>query len=179
MPDFPLALNPHNMVNISTISPEAIGNELQADMGAGLTASTAWPSANLALYIPFEIYEPVTIISMSVVNGSAVSGNIDVGIYNSDLSRKVSIGSTAQSGTTAIQTFNITDTELLPGLYYIGVALDNATGTLMGFISLLGIDMECVGMAQQATAFALPATATFAAFAQTFIPLVTLHQKAP
>ena len=173
MPDFPLAIRLVNQISIATFSPESIGGSFAPQF----TTSFAWPSANLAIYIPVEIYEPVTVVKMAVNNGSVVSGNIDVGIYDALGNKLASAGSTAQTGTSAIQIFDITDTLLLPGLYYMAVALDNTTGTLAGFQSGTAQVLEGAGLFQQASAFALPSPATYAAMAQTVVPLVSMSLK--
>jgi hypothetical protein len=117
-------------------TPEEIGWEL-FNMNSAITAyevqTGAWPSANLAIFVPMPIASPFIATQMWVVNGATVSGNIDVGIYDIQGNRLVSIGSTAQAGTTSNQTFNITDTLLSPAVYYLAVALDNATGIVWHF----------------------------------------------
>jgi hypothetical protein len=58
--------------------------------GIGMTAygevyssngSAVYPTANKAFYAPFFIGEPTTIVKAFTVNGTALSGNVDVGIY--------------------------------------------------------------------------------------------------
>lgn len=174
MPDFPLIRNVDSVV-ISCASPQSIGNALNA-MGLG-TSGAAWATANKALFVPFSVYSPITIVKMFVVNGATASGNIDVGIYDRGGARLVSAGSTAQSGTSAIQEFNITDTALSPGLYYLACALDNATGTLEVWTPALAIGRS-LGICEQTSAFALPATATFAAASSTFrVPFIGATQR--
>lgn len=175
MPDFPLSPVLRNSIGITTTSLECLGVPLLVIVPS-FAVSTAWPTANLAIYLPVEILYPVTIAKIMVNNGTAVSGNIDVGIYDADGNRRVSAGSTAQAGASAIQIFDITDTLLNPGLYYMAVALDNTTGTLAGW-TFVNIDIAPFGVCQQATAFALPDPATFAAFTGTFIPLVSMSPK--
>lgn len=176
MPDFPLSPVLINATTIGTFSRQSIGLDLRGH-AASTSTSTAWPSANLAIYIPVEIYQVVTIVKMAVNNGTAVSGNIDVGIYDVGGAKLVTKGSTAQAGTSAIQIFDITDTLLLPGLYYMAVALDNTTGTLAGWTVATQV-AQSMGAFQQASAFALPtSSATFAAFAQTFMPMVTMFPR--
>lgn len=177
MPDFPVSPRLANQYAISTASPESIG-PWALSVAASISASFAWPAANLAIYVPVEIYAPATIVKMAVLNGTAVSGNIDVGIYDVGGKRLISAGTTAQAGTTTIQTFDITDTLLLPGLYYMAVALDNTTGTLGGYSGIIAGDGQAVGLLQQASAFVLPDPATFAAYAQTVCPLVLMAQRA-
>jgi hypothetical protein len=163
MTDFPTALvgewDASNV--IGPWSSQSMGDYVRlADTAPN---SVAWPTANRALYVPFTISEPgYTATQMFVYNGTAVSGNIDVGIYDVTLARLVSMGSTAQAGTSAIQTFNITDTALPPGRYWMGVAMDNTTGTLFRW----GDQFPSVaaGMFTQASAWSsgMPSTATVA-----------------
>jgi hypothetical protein len=114
---------------------------------------------------------------MMVNNGTVVTGNIDVGIYDASGNRLVSAGSTVQAGTSAIQIFDITDTLLKPGLHYMAIALSNNTGTLAGWSVGNAVDGRPFGLAQMASAFALPNPATLASYAQTFIPMVSMTPR--
>lgn len=176
MPDFPASVSLRNQINIGTSSQESL-IALMSALATTFNASTAWPTSNLAMFFPVEVYQPITIVKMMVNNGTAVSGNIDVGIYDASGNKRVSAGSTAQAGTSAIQIFDITDTLLFPGLYYMAVALDNTTGTLSGWSTPNAIDLAPAGIFQQASAFALPSPATFAVTAQVFIPLISMTPK--
>ncbi len=178
MSDFPIpVIEP--LVTIHTYSQEAIGNSIAACAGTAFTAtaSAAYPTANLALFIPFKVFKRITAVQMFVYNGATVSGNIDVGIYDKNGVRLISAGSTAQAGTNALQAFNITDTPFGPGTFYLAVALDNTTGTLFRGTLVVNIQPGTLGMAQMATAFALPATATFAQIAGNYIPLIGLTTR--
>lgn len=158
MPDFPVIKHTDPII-ISSATPQSIG-EVMNSMGLAIGA-LAWSTANKAIYIPVSISAPVTIVKMFVINGGTASGNIDVGIYDRGGARLVSSGSTAQSGTSVIQEFNITDITLNPGLYYLACAMDNNTGTLEMWTNSLAIS-KSLGIAEQASAFALPSTATMA-----------------
>jgi hypothetical protein len=109
-------------------------------------------------------------------NGTAVSGNIDVGIYIPDennpvtVTRLVSGGGKAQAGTSAKQSYDITDTVLGRGTYYFAMSLDNTTGTLAGPNWASAFVAAGVGAAVVETAYPLPATATLATFAGTLMP---------
>src|SRR5689334_23396390 len=82
---------------------------------AGLSVGSAvWPTANLAIYCPFRIGTSRLARKLYWVNGAAVSGNVDCGIYDVAGRKLVSAGSTAQTGTTAVQSVDITDTMLGP-----------------------------------------------------------------
>lgn len=140
------------------------------------TTSTTWPTANLALYCPIVLDDLMLVKNIIIANGAAVSGNVDVGIYAADGTRLVSSGSTAQAGTNVSQVFDVTDTQLGPGLYYLAIALDNTTGTVFGKTIVAAIG-QLAGMAQQASAFPLPATATFASLTALVHPNIGIATK--
>lgn len=175
MSDFPKVIDfPPSIINSS--GPHSFGQAMGLTTANNYT-SHAWPSANSAIYVPFVVAYPVTIVKIFWQNGSAVSGNIDVGIYGQDGTRLVSIGSTAQSGTTAVQSVDITDTTLSQGLYYMAMALDNATGQIYSIIPLAAAVVRSAGVYSQATAFALPSTATYAGNTLAIIPKIMLTTK--
>lgn len=163
-------------VMITPWSRNALGIELG---GAPSLASATWPTANLAIYVPFALDESVTVVKGFWHNGGAVSGNVDIGIYNEAGTKQVSIGSTAQSGTDVIQEVNIADTPLTAGRYYMALACDNTTATFrrVGAGATAEIT-KTFGIAQQASAFALPASATLAVPAQTYLPLFGFSLRA-
>lgn len=139
-------------------------------------SSATYPTGSVAIYVPIQISERLLAKKLFAFNGAAVSGNIDVGVYDGLGRRIVSAGSTAQTGTNVLQEFDITDTWLGPGLHYLGIALDNTTGTL--FSSAPTADnLRALGVFQEASAFALPATATFATMAQAYIPVFGLTTR--
>ncbi len=158
--------------NIGPWSPDAIGPQI-GFYGAWTTfGSATWPSANLAIGYPFMLTEPRTVLQMWVFNGSAVSGNVDAGIYTAAGAKLVSKGSTAQATTSDLQLLDVTDT-LLPAnqILYAWMALDNTTGTttrLAGGVSLA--QTGGTGVMQMATAFPLPSTITGAAIGSNYIP---------
>lgn len=175
MSDWPES-KPTNSVVISTISPESLGSAGRTNVASN-SNSVTWPVANLAIFVPVIIYQPLTILKMSVINGATASGFIDVGIYDVNGARLISSGSTAQVGTVALQIFDITDTLLLPGLYYIAAAMDNTTGTLSGVFGAPSVTMELLGCLQKASGFPLPSSTGFGVYAQTFVPHVALHTQ--
>lgn len=156
-----------------TILPFSWESLTVAQAGSGVPASAVWIAANRAVFIPFRLTDSITVVKMFMLNGATVSGNIDVGIYDALGTRLVSKGSTAQAGINAIQEFDITDTRLGPGLFYMASAMDNATGTVLRK-SVNGIILRTAGLFQMASAFPLPATATFAANSGSFLPTVGL-----
>lgn len=120
-------------------------------------------TANRAILVPFVLVADGIVEKITVANGTVVSGNVDVGIYNEAYTRLVSSGSTAQAGTSALQIFDITDTPLKAGRYYMAFCMDNTTGrayrgSLGGSVAeTLYNSMHLIG---DITAFPLPATIT-------------------
>ena len=157
------------VVGIFTLHSVGVELALSAQQGAG--ASAVWPAADRAIFVPFYLSERMTATKMFVANGAAVSGSLDLGIYDAAGTRLVSSGSTAQAGITTTQVVDITDTTLSPGTYYMAMAMDNITGTTLRSAPSL-IFHKSMGIAQQASAFPLPATATLAASASTYIPFM-------
>ena len=167
MPLYPVS-NPQPFVTISPYS--AIHSEgLTIPPQSGPPSSSTWVAANRAIAYPIYLPDWVTVVKMWVANGAAVSGNIDIGIYNEAFSKLVSIGSTAQAGTSVNQVFDITDVSLAPGRYYVAVAMDNTTGTVLR--SAITTPMQrFMGCVQMASAFPLPSTFTPATMANAHIP---------
>ena len=162
-------------VTVHTYGPLSIGLEIGGSLVG--TASATYPAASTAIFVPFSLPAPLTAAQLFTYNGATASGNIDVGLYAADGTRLVSSGSTAQAGTNTLQAFDITDTELGPGNYYLAIALDNTTGTLFRTVPAARY-LAGVGCFQQASAFALPATATFATMAQVYLPVFGFSTRA-
>ncbi len=175
--EFPLiSLEP--CVTLHTWSMESVGTSVVSSGGATLTqcASAAFPGDNSALFFPFYISKPITALNLMWINGTLVKGNIDVGIYTEDGTRLVSTGSTAVSGTAAIQSVPIS-LELGPGVFYFAVAMDTSTGTLYrGTVPNLEV-LCAVDGANMPGAFPLPATATLSQLNSIYIPLIGLTTR--
>jgi hypothetical protein len=140
-------------------SPLSAHCQAISDVGHATTAST-WTLANRAYYQRFIIQTTTTVYKLFTANAAAASGNIDVGVYdNAGTTKLVSSGSTAMTGTTTLQLFDVTDTVLVPGWYWFAMAVDNTTASFYrnqdggGFANML------FGMRAQDTAFPLPTTA--------------------
>lgn len=157
MPDFPIVSEIDRII-LSPASIDSIGPEL-GSMGYTVTSST-WPAANRAYFVPIRVHAPTTITNMFIVNGTVASGAVDVGIYAENGILIVSSGSTAQVGTTATQTFDIADTLLAPGSYYLAMSQDGTAGTTQRYTPSLAL-ARMLGVVIQAAAFPLPASATF------------------
>jgi hypothetical protein len=167
--DWPVrgALSDFRMI-VSPYSILSVGGQAGGSFNVG---SAAWVAANTAIFIPFRLSSAMLMKLLFVYNGSSVSGNIDVGIYAKDGTKLVSSGSTAQAGTSAFQTFDIADTLIGPGVFYLAAVMDNGTGHTTRLTPGVAIG-RLLGAAQMATAFPLPATATLAALTASYWPLV-------
>ena len=122
------------------------------------TNAIVWPTANKAFYIPFSINSEQTVKRIITFIGDTSSGNIDVGIYSTNGTKEVSAGSTAMGTNNQVQIFDIADTTLPAGKYYMAMAVDNVTAKIR--ISAGAIN-TLFGIKEEASAFPLPATATF------------------
>lgn len=123
---------------------------------------SAWPTANKAFYQEIYIPEPYTFTKLAWINAGAVSGNVDVAVYNSKtLARIRSTGSIAQSGTNAIQEVSVTSCTLPAGRYLLALAVDNAVGRIVrGTHSSANAVRTDLGRCfEQTSAFPLPTTA--------------------
>ena len=139
------------------------------------TSSTAWGSATLAIYVPVICDGPFTVVKFWTSNGTNAIGTTYVGLYDASGNLLLSANAT-QSGTSTLQEFDVTDTLFPAGRYYIALSSNNAAATFAAYPA--NSDDACIisGLAQEASA-TLPTTATFAAYAQTFLPLFGFSQR--
>lgn len=81
-----------------------------------------------------EVFVPMNALltGVSVLNGSAVSGNYTVILYDSNGGIVANSASTAQSGTAAYQKVPFASTYLAkgPAKYFIGIQIDNTTARI-------------------------------------------------
>lgn len=135
-------------------------------LAAGSSGSTAWPSANLAIFVPVRLAVPRTVYKIIIGAGSVAGGNFDVGIYDSGGNRLVSSGATARSATTE-HVLDITDTVIGPGTFYLAMAADGTDAyrlfTPSGTSPVPLQKTRLIGVMGVATSYVLPATVTFAA----------------
>lgn len=166
---------PDGLITVSTIGQHSIGSITLR--GGIITAGTAWPSNNLGIFIPFRIANPFRFSNIGIVISSA-SGNLDLGVYNSDGTKIISTGSTAVGAN--VNTIAVSATTLPPGLYYMAASFSTTACTVMSYVftstAKVGI-IRALGVSQMASALALPATATFAANTGTIIPIMGLTNR--
>lgn len=158
-------------VTVHVFGPECLGKDFHG-IDSGL-ASTAW-TANLLVFVPLVLAEPLLVARMFWRNGGTVNGNTDVGIYNETGTTKlVSTGSVANSGTNVIQSVDVTDT-FLPANSRLWLALgsDSATQTYLLANPVVSA-LDYIGVLQQAAGWSsgLPTSLAFAVPTVAVLPL--------
>lgn len=147
--------------------------------GIGIGTGLTWPLANMAVFIPLLLPFDYPVARMFWVNGGGTAGgNIDVGLYTPAGARIYSSGSTAQSGSVPGVQYVPANVLLGAGLYYLAMAMDNVS-TNRAYGSSISVTLaRPAGLLQMASAFPLPASATFATVANPFYPVMGITRTA-
>jgi hypothetical protein len=145
---------------------------------SGGFVSVAWGTASLAFYTPMHIPFSYPVKNLFWYNFATLSGTVDAGVYNDDLTRVCSTGAITQAGATALQ-FNVPVTEVIlqPGNYYFALVSSSATATLASMNSGSATHNRELGCFQQASSSPLPASAVITATATARIPLIGITYK--
>jgi hypothetical protein len=157
------------------LAPHVISTAGECGLGSwskGGGGTNAWGTANRAFYCPIVLPAPVVAKRLFMLVGTTQNGNVDVGIYNHAGAKIVSSGSVAQGPVSAVQIFDIADTPLPAGNYYMAVSSDSTTATFGGVTLPNGAMARAVGASIMATAFPLPSTLTFGTTAPVAVPLL-------
>lgn len=135
---------------LSPFSPiYSIGNHTFANQNAVQTlASGVVGAANRAMAWPFWLPTAVTYTHAWIQNGATVAGNLEIGVYNLDLTKHTTTGSFAQAGTSTLQVQATTFT-LAAGSYFLWVSASDATATVIRDTLSSAPMANCVGMFQQ------------------------------
>lgn len=147
-----------------------VADPLGTAPGVTAAAAAAWPAVNRIIYMPFRVPQPLVVAQLYCYNDATVSGNLDLGIYSPDGTLIVNKGSTAMAGASALQLLDITDTVLGIGFYYLAMTVDNTTATFNRYAPLLPVLQAAGVLSQTPGSFGLPATATFIAGADAYLP---------
>jgi hypothetical protein len=143
---------------------------------AGNGASTAWPSANRAIYVPFYLPASFTLASMFSYNGATATGNIDLGVYGVDGTLIASKGATAQSGTSTLQILTMASLILLPpGRYYMAMSASSTSSTVFARTPNVATQQR-MGILQAASQNPLATGPTLATVASSFLPFFGIAQ---
>jgi len=153
---------PSGIACVSTMGAESIIGPYSSHANGSYSTFTAWQNANQAVYVAVAIPFACTVYQMAVQIGGTSSGNLDVGIYDANFNRLVSMGSTAMGSTNSIQVFNVTDTPLTPGTYFLACSVSNTSGVLAGGACYTPAHqgLRALGVQVQSSALPLPSTAT-------------------
>ena len=177
MSDFPKNII-EPLVIIIPNSLESIGGSFGAWFYNIPTIGAVYPTADLAFYIPFVLAKPITVVKLFCRNSSTVSGNVDIRLYSADGTALTASMQTAQTPINSSQEFDITDVVIGPGVFYIGIVLDNTTGILLRnlvtaeLLAAAGVVQEQLGAGA-----ALPNVATFAHCPGTYLPACGLTTR--
>lgn len=132
-------------------------------------ASTAYPLANLAIYVPFSVSEAVTVFEGWVVAGATAGGNFDIGVYSAAGVRLTSSGSTARVVSTVNNTTAMTNLTLVPDTrYYMAFSADT-TALYIAATGVAGLN-EAMGVLESTTSFVLPTNPTLSRTTRAYIP---------
>lgn len=153
---------------------------LGVDMAGMVSAnfvSTTYPTASLAIAVPFEIAGSFLVRKVFWFNGTTVgTNNADVGVYAEDGRLLIAGGGTLTAGASATQEVDVTDTLLKAGRYWLAYSQNGTTPTPIACTNAAGIT-RAMGVAQMATAYPLPATFTPAVHVSGVIPMMGIASR--
>lgn len=146
--------------------------------------SAVWWDASKPAYLPVYVPRQMTVKQLYCLNGTAVSGNCDIGLYGSEHTspgvgyyrpspggKLVSSGSTVQAGSSQWQAFNVTDCPIGEGWYWLGYVLNNGTGQVATLDTAPDIYLPRIELAD---AFPLPAVANSTVTIAQTMPVLAL-----
>lgn len=149
------------------------GGITMANLGTG-----AWPTTNLAYYVPVNLTSPAHVSRFFWANGTtAQTDNLQVGVYSKAGVAIVRGTSTTASGVSALQFDNVTDFTLSAGSYYIALW---CSGTTTHTLRQIGTSRfaRSMGILQQTIGGGLPSTATMTNIVTIYIPVFGLALRA-
>lgn len=136
--DYPKGWAP-SLAVVSSYSPKYFhAAAVMQSLGQGPSSTSAALGTGVVFMLPFTMPAPYLIRSFWWANGSTVNGNMDMGIYSwnafgTTCQKLVSVGSTAQTGTSTLQIATPSSPYLLDrGSYYLAITNSGATGTTWG-----------------------------------------------
>jgi hypothetical protein len=169
---------------IGTWSPEFHAPELAA-LNVSAPANNTWGTANAARGVAFNVWQPITVVKLWMhVGDNNQTNTVDMGIYTfEDTPRRlVSAGSTTMAADNTLQEFDITDTTLAPGRYYLVGSCSAASTSLAGIFhtTLAGGDndrLKRLAYFITASSHPLPSTLTPAASTGSLMPLMGMSLR--
>lgn len=133
-----------------TFSRECLGAALACAGQTSTESTTAF--AFVTYYVPLILNDEITVTRMFCCNGTAVSNNLVMGLYDYDLNRLATTATVAQTGAGALQFVALPSTTIGPGRYYMAHQAGNNNaarylGALMA--STVGYTMRSAGLLRQ------------------------------
>lgn len=161
---------------ISNADPNLPLSQLNRTLGIGLNSAASTWTAQRAVYAPILVQKPVTVTNL-IASVATQAGNWNMGIYEEDGSSIV-LGTKAAVPVAGVGSFNITDTALDTGFYFIALWCDSSTAVFHSGLANPQVS-RTLGLQQQTgLATDLPATATFATYAVAVCPYMAATLKA-
>lgn len=135
-------------------------------------AGFGWGAANQAVYVPMSLPGPYLVKFVWWGNGNAVAGNVDCGVLTPGGALMFSCGSTAQAGTSVIQSVTLgTAVWLDAGQYYLSLSASSTTAKFGGLNGAQPRTFNVAGLLQAATQVPLATSPTFATASTCTCPL--------
>jgi hypothetical protein len=169
--------------------PQSIGVELAIATELGVLdtatpASAAWPTANLAIFVPYYLRAGITARQIYWSNGATVTAltSVECAVYDeSGTNKLITSGVVTQAGTSVPQAVTITNGLYLPrGRYWIGLVCGNNTSTFLRYTNGAAVTamQKLLGTSEQTLGgTALPAAITFGSPVNAYIPVIGLTQS--
>lgn len=178
--DFPIpVMPPLPLTHTWSLETLGVGQNTMSNTNLSAQASAVYPAASRILYLPFGLATPIVVVKLWCYNGATVAGDVNMGIYDAAGTRLVSIGTTAQASINVLQSFDITDTEIGPGDFYLAIIASSASATFFRIAPAQVGFCQAMGMLQEAgSGSTLPASATFASVTSAFIPQIGFATRA-
>ena len=158
------------LTTVYTLSREAVGAAIGA-LAAVPAVSATWPTANVTIYVPFQVDVDSEVVQVFLFNGAAVSGNFDIGVYNFSGTKLGALGATAQAGVGVVQAVTVANIALTAdSTYYLALWFSNTTATTFRVLSGNLGHLRALGVLQETNAAGLPTNFTPVAVAQDYLP---------
>lgn len=137
-----------------------------------LSVAATWPLANAAFGVPFEIQTPTSLSQIIAKCAVAGGANYDLGLYDVNLNRLGSKGSTA-TGVGLLAWAPAGGIALAPGRYFAYMSVNNAVAVIDGLVASQAVN-DLWGSRFDGASFPLPAIAGGALSTNTYSPLFTI-----
>lgn len=154
MPRYQTTTLPSPQDSISPMDSNQLGTVLVTFSAASVDAT---PGANITIYVPLLIHRPVIAYQLWVRLGGATAGLVGMGIWDETGTRLISTAQTPVGSFNTMQYFDITDTALTRGTYFVGVWNGTSTNRWNSFSTNGTAQLRSLGLYQQTGPMPSPA----------------------